>query len=192
MLTKKKMFYNFDTRIDFDWSFLPKKTEGLLTMLSNFFCRWCWGENKLERWSVSSFFSLVEYLRAGIGARTSGAPQPPSSCYLLTLYTDWMNFMYRNALAYQQHGEKGFITLAPVANVIKTFCPFTNFCNKLECFSCMFFQSSLIFACKAGAYPSKAHFRCSTRGKLLALPQNIRPCWKLLLDTNTLAYYENL
>ncbi len=28
-------------------------------------------------------------------------------------------------------------------------------------------------------------------GKILALPMNIRLCWKGLLGTNTLAYYEN-
>jgi hypothetical protein len=39
------------------------------------------------------------------------------------------------------------------------------------------FQPSLMFAGKAGVYPSEA-------------PENIRPGWKGLPGTNTLAYYE--
>ncbi len=37
---------------------------------------------------------------------------------------------------------------------------FMNFRNKLE-----LFQPSLIYAGKAGAYPSEAPFRCSTQGQ---------------------------
>ncbi len=56
------------------------------------------------------------------------------------------------------------------------------------------FQPSLMFAGKAGAYPSEAPFRCSSLGsypRLWALPTNIRLGWNGLKGTNTLAYYEN-
>ncbi len=48
------------------------------------------------------------------------------------------------------------------------------------------FQSSIMFAGKAGAYPSEAPFRYSNLGYA-----NIRLGWKGLPRTNTLAYYEN-
>jgi hypothetical protein len=50
-----------------------------------------------------------------------------------------------------------------------------------------------MFLGKAGAYLSEAPFRCSTLGRLLASPENIRKKLekKSLAGTNTLAYYEN-
>ncbi len=51
------------------------------------------------------------------------------------------------------------------------------------------FQPSLMFAGKAGAYPSEG---ASLLGRLLASPTNLRLGWKGLPRTNTLAYYESL
>ena len=69
------------------------------------------------------------------------------------------------------------------------------------------FQPSLLFVSKAGAFPSKPTYRCSTLVNLikffrsnlnkprynlgccyLALPTNIRPGWLSLPGSNTLAF----
>jgi hypothetical protein len=50
------------------------------------------------------------------------------------------------------------------------------------------FQPSLMFASKAGEYPSEA----PVEDRLLALPADIRLGWNGLSGTNTLAYYELL
>ncbi len=47
-----------------------------------------------------------------------------------------------------------------------------------------------MFVVKAEAYPSDALLRCSTLGRFLASPTNIRQGWKGLPETNTLAYFE--
>ncbi len=49
-----------------------------------------------------------------------------------------------------------------------------------------------MFVGKARAYPSEALSGASLYGRPLALPLNIRPGWKGLLGTNSLAYYENM
>jgi hypothetical protein len=49
-----------------------------------------------------------------------------------------------------------------------------------------------MFAGKARAYPSEAPFRGSTLGWAPALLTNIRPCWKGLPETKTLAFYEKI
>ncbi len=46
-----------------------------------------------------------------------------------------------------------------------------------------YFHPGLQFVGKAGVYLSRA-----TNDRLLALPTNIRPGWKGLTETNTLAY----
>ncbi len=53
------------------------------------------------------------------------------------------------------------------------------------------FQRNIMFACKAGAYPSKVSFGYYTLGWLLVLPANIRLGRKCLPSSNTLAYYEH-
>ncbi len=40
------------------------------------------------------------------------------------------------------------------------------------------FNSSLMYASKAGAYPSEAPFMYAILGRLLGLPTNIRVDWK--------------
>jgi hypothetical protein len=46
---------------------------------------------------------------------------------------------------------------------------------------------------RPGAYSRGEHIKGSSlKGRLLALPTNIRLGWKGLPGTNTLAYYENL
>ncbi len=52
-------------------------------------------------------------------------------------------------------------------------------------------QPSTVFAGKAWACPVKHISGTPLKGKLLALPTNIRLGWKSLPGTNTLAYYEN-
>ncbi len=52
------------------------------------------------------------------------------------------------------------------------------------------FQPSLMFAGKAGAYPSEAPLGAPHKGRLLASPTNIRLGWKGLPGTNALTYYE--
>jgi hypothetical protein len=51
------------------------------------------------------------------------------------------------------------------------------------------FQSNLMLASKAGAYPSEAAFMCSHLGRLLALPAHNRLDWQGLAEINTRAYY---
>ncbi len=53
------------------------------------------------------------------------------------------------------------------------------------------FQSSLMFAGKAGVTRVKLLSGAPLFGRLLALPANIRLGWKCLPGINTLAYYEN-
>ncbi len=53
------------------------------------------------------------------------------------------------------------------------------------------FQLSIMFANKAGVYPSVTPFRCSTLGKALGLATNTRLGWESPPETNTLAYYEH-
>jgi len=81
-----------------------------------------------------------------------------------------------------------------VANVIKLF---TAACYAFSLYAGVFvpdkpLQPCLMFAGKAGAYPSEAPFRYSLLGSLLALPTNITLGWKSLLGTNALAYFKNL
>jgi hypothetical protein len=59
-----------------------------------------------------------------------------------------------------------FIVQGPGANAIKLlWLSFMNFPNKLEyLFPGKPLEPSLMFAGKAGAYPSEAPFRCSTIG----------------------------
>jgi len=48
-----------------------------------------------------------------------------------------------------------------------------------------------MFAGKARAYLNEAPLRCSTSGRLVGSPTNIRLGWKGLPGANILAYYEN-
>ncbi len=59
----------------------------------------------------------------------------------------------------------------PTANIIELFClEFMKFLNKLECLSPgKLFQPSPMFVGKAGNFPSKAFFRCSTLGQVSGL-----------------------
>jgi hypothetical protein len=52
------------------------------------------------------------------------------------------------------------------------------------------FQPSLMFAGKAGAYPSEALYDAPLQGRPLVLLINIRLGWKSLPGMNTLAYYK--
>ncbi len=70
---------------------------------------------------------------------------------------------------------------------------FTHVCNKLECLFPASL-SSLVYCLRVrpGAYPREEHVKgTSLKGRLLALPTNIRPGWNALPGTNTLAYYEH-
>ncbi len=63
-----------------------------------------------------------------------------------------------------------------------------NFRNELVFVPGKPFQPSLIFVSKDGDYPSEAHFKCFTLGKLLDLPTNIRLDRKCMSGTNFLNY----
>jgi hypothetical protein len=54
------------------------------------------------------------------------------------------------------------------------------------------FQLSLMFAGKAGTYPTIKHLKGALVGKVLALPTNIRLGCRALPGTSTLAFYKNL
>jgi hypothetical protein len=66
-----------------------------------------------------------------------------------------------------------------------------NLLNKLVFVPGRPLQPSIMSACKTGAYSSGAPFNDYTTSNLLDLTANIRPGWKSLPGTNTLAYYKD-
>jgi hypothetical protein len=76
-----------------------------------------------------------------------------------------------------------YIFASPGASIVK---PFTAVIYRFslkakEIVSGKPFQPSLMLVSKVGTYPSEAPFRCSTLGRLLVSPANIRLSWKGLL-----------
>jgi hypothetical protein len=111
----------------------------------------------------------------------------------------WMRLTVVSTLAYYTQSTKTAVKCFTVqdhgANAIKPFTVVIYEFSKL--LARVFvpgkpFQPSQMFAGKAVAYPSEEPLRCPVWGRLLALPTNIRLCWKGLPRTNTLANCENL